>query len=178
VTDATEDEIWVVMRRKREKTYGVALGGGRYRITATALTMPGRVWPGAVVETQVAGDGSRQFVGMVSHSPLRSASTLLDRTAIDSADLEAPKARSIRLPSRDPDLHQIGVAHARDACPGSGFGPQGVHERAVPDPHGDQAQAVIPIGIGSGGDRVPAGAASPVARPESWARGPRHAPRR
>jgi hypothetical protein len=95
VTETTEEEIWVVKRWEREKTYGVALGGGRYRITATALTMPGRIRPGAVVETHIAADGTREFLGMVSHSPLRSASMLLDRTAIDSVELEAFKSRIV-----------------------------------------------------------------------------------
>lgn len=94
VADADE-ELWMVTSRQRELTYGTPLGSGDYRITATALSAPGRIRPGAVVHTRVNSEGNREIVALVSRSPYRSASALLGEQAVHSIELVELKARVI-----------------------------------------------------------------------------------
>ena len=92
---AADEALWVVKPRSRELTYGVSLGGDRFRVTATALSMPGRIRPGAIVETRLADDGTREIVRIVSRSTLRSAGTTLGRTTLESPELEELKQRVV-----------------------------------------------------------------------------------
>ena len=82
-----DEELWMVTSRQRELTYGTPLGSGDYRITATALSAPGRIRPRAVVHTRVNSEGNREIVALVSRSPYRSALTFLGKQALNSIEL-------------------------------------------------------------------------------------------
>ena len=90
-----QQELWLVTDRERELTYGAPVGHGHFRITATTLSRPGRIRYGAIVDTEVAADGTLQVGRLISRSPYRSASALLDRGAIDSPELTELKLRVI-----------------------------------------------------------------------------------
>jgi hypothetical protein len=90
-----DEELWLITGRGRELTYGSPLGSDDYRITATALSSPGRIRPGAVVHTRINADGAREIVELLSRSPYRSASTLLSREGADSIELVDLKARVV-----------------------------------------------------------------------------------
>jgi hypothetical protein len=85
--------LWVVKGASRELTYGSRRGDGRYRLTATALSMPGRFRFGAVVEAVADADGSLVVDRLVERSPFRSGATGLSGKEIDSTALDALKAK-------------------------------------------------------------------------------------
>jgi hypothetical protein len=84
--------LWVVKGKSRELTYGSWLGDSRYRLTATALSMPGRLRLGAVVEAVADSDGSLVVDRLVERSPYRSTATGLSRQEMESPVLDALKA--------------------------------------------------------------------------------------
>jgi hypothetical protein len=92
-----EEELWVRRAGRHENTYGLPVGDERYRLTATALSAPGRVRYGAVVETALEADGRRWILSIAARSPYRSAMRVLSGAIIRSPNLEDLKRRITAL---------------------------------------------------------------------------------